>query len=212
MAPKASARQSPLERPVMWVRDNVTFLSGFLRRPGQVGAILPSSPQLAEAMVEWIDWGNVGAVAEFGPGTGVFTEVIQRRKPGDAAFFAVERSPQFARLVRQRCPEVHVFEDSVQNVAEHCAQVGVQQLDAVICGLPWASFPADLQRSCLDALSNVLRPGGQFATFAYWQGMLLPAAHRFRKLLGEYFDPIQRSHTVWRNVPPAFVYRCRRRP
>lgn len=202
----------PLTRRVMWVRDNLAFLSGFLRRPGQVGAVLPSSPQLAEAMVEWIDWENAKAVAEFGPGTGVFTELIQRRKLEHTAFFAVERSPQFARRVRERCPGVHVFEDSVQNVVDHCAQLDVQQLDAVICGLPWASFPADLQRDCLDALFSVLRPGGQFATFAYWQGMLLPAAHRFRQLLGDYFDPIERSRTVWRNVPPAFVYRCRRRP
>ena len=56
----------------------------------------------------------------------------------------------------------------------------------------------------------VLRPGGQFATFAYLQGLLLPAARRFRANLGRSFSQVERSPTAWTNLPPAFVYRCRR--
>jgi phospholipid N-methyltransferase len=81
-------------------------------------------------------------------------------------------------------------------------------LDAVVSGLPWASFPESLQIEILDSMMQVLRPGGQFATFAYLQGLLLPAAKRFRKQLDKYFSKIELSPTVWRNLPPAFVYRC----
>ena len=159
-------------------------------------------------MVDWFDWGSIEAVVEFGPGTGVFTESILGRLQGNAKFFAIERSPDLCKTVKSRCPTAEVVQDTVEHVGELCRQRGIEQVDAVVCGLPWASFSASLQTSCLEALAGVLRPGGQFATFAYWQGMLLPAAHRFRSRLDNYFSEIHRSPTVWWNLPPAFVYRC----
>ena len=51
-------------------------------------------------------------------------------------------------------------------------------------------------------------PGGQFATFAYLQGLLLPAGQRFKDKLAQSFSKVEKSPTVWRNLPPAFVYRC----
>lgn len=190
--------------------DHWTFLKTFLRHPGQVGAIAPSSPGLVSAMTDSFDWDRARNVAEYGPGTGVFTEAIVRRLHPEAKFFAVERSPEFAEATRRRCPGVRVYEDSVTNVAELCRREGMEHLDAVVCGLPWAAFPPTLQQQIMDAMFEVLRPGGQFATFAYWQGVVLPAGIRFRRRLGEAFANVERSRTVWRNLPPAFVYRCRR--
>ena len=105
---------------------------------------------------------------------------------------------------------MHVYHDSVGNVAQLCQQEGIDKLDAIICGLPWAAFSDLDQTQFLEATGRVLRRGGQFATFAYLQGLLLPAGQRFKRKLGEHFREIQRSRTVWANLPPAFVYRCRR--
>ncbi len=58
---------------------------------------------------------------------------------------------------------------------------------------------------------SVLKEQGQFATFAYLQELLLPAGLRFRRMLRHYFREVSTSRTVWKNLPPAFVYRCRRR-
>ena len=82
------------------------------------------------------------------------------------------------------------------------------KVDAVVCGLPWASFPRSLQDEIMDAMLEVLVPDGRFATFAYWQGVVLPPGIRFGRLLKERFRMVERSTTVWRNLPPAFVYRC----
>ncbi len=190
--------------------DSVTFLKNFLRNPTQVGAIAPSSAGLVEAMVQWIDWDKARSIVEFGPGTGVFTEAISSRKHIDAKFFAIERSPELADRTRQRCPNVTVYEDSVANVVELCRRESIEQVDAIVCGLPWASFSDSLQTEIMDAMMKVLAPDGQFATFAYWQGVILPAGMRFSRRLNERFGCIEKSHTVWRNLPPAFVYRCLR--
>ena len=80
----------------------------------------------------------------------------------------------------------------------------------MISGLPWANFTPKLQRSILCSVAEHIAPGGYFATFAYLQGLMFPTGQRFRKLLGEVFSEVQTSPVIWKNLPPAFVYRCRK--
>lgn len=188
--------------------DSLTFLKTFLRHPTQVGAIAPSSPGLVRTMTDWFDWESARGVVEYGSGTGVFTAGILERLHPDAKFFAIERSPELCRATRERCPDAVIYEDSVTNVAALCQREGIERVDAIVCGLPWASFSADLQDEIMEAMWEVLRPGGQFATFAYWQGVILPAGRRFSRRLRATFGSVEQSPTVWRNLPPAFVYRC----
>ncbi|QDT13736.1 class I SAM-dependent methyltransferase [Stieleria marina] len=190
------------------MNDTITFLKTFLRHPTQVGAIAPSSPALVRIMVDWFDWQNVRNVVEFGPGTGVFTQAIQTKLHSDAKFFAVERSSELAAATRALCPGVKVCEDSVTNIASLCDQESMDQIDAIICGLPWASFSDSLQSEIMETMLARLRPGAQFATFAYWQGIILPAGRRFSQRLHDSFTSVEKSETAWRNLPPAFVYRC----
>jgi len=190
--------------------ERARFLSEFALKPRVVGAVSPSSRGLAEKMVQWIDWPNVQAVVEYGPGTGAFTEhILSRIHPG-TKFFAIEINPAFVARFAKRYPGVRVYQDSVKNVAALCGQEGIAQVDAIISGLPWASFCDRDQADFLDATAAVLAPGGRFATFAYLQGLLMPAGRRFKSRLRRYFSRIERSKTAWVNLPPAFVYRCRR--
>ncbi len=190
--------------------EHVHFLKAFLRNAGGVGAVAPSSVELANLMTDWLDWGMLGSVVEYGPGTGVLTEVIAAQLPKSCRFFAVERDPKLAALAQRRCPGVEVVEACASRVPELCRERGMDRVDAILCGLPWAAFPAGLQDRLLEAMFEVLPPGGKFATFAYWQGLLLPAGQRFRGFLRSNFASVEQSRTAWRNLPPAFVYRCER--
>lgn len=194
----------------MSVKQWMAFLGEFVRRPGTVGAVAPSSPVLAQRMVQWIEWPQVGTVVEYGPGTGAFTgQILARMKP-ETRFFAIEINPRFVAALAQSHPQVHVYQESVGNVQAICQKEGVDTVDAILCGLPWAAFSDEDQTAFLDAMMTVLRPGGQFVTFAYLQGLLLPAGQRFRRKLHRYFSSVAMSKTAWCNFPPAFVYRCRR--
>ncbi len=186
---------------------NRHFLRAFFRNKSQVGALTPSGDKLADEMVEWIDWDKVKSVVEFGPGTGVFTEKILTKIQPGCKFFAVEQDKHLAEITRRRCPEARVYTDCVSNISALCKKEGIGKVDAVISGLPWAVFTHDLQKELLEEMKSVLAPGGKFVTFAYLQGMLLPAALRFRKLLNDEFQDVHQSRVVWSNVPPAFVYR-----
>ncbi|MGA2261597.1 MAG: rRNA adenine N-6-methyltransferase family protein [Acidobacteriota bacterium] len=195
----------------MALAQNVSkFLGEFLLHPTTTGAIAPSSTFLARTMVGWIDLPSARTVLEYGPGTGVFTGHILGRIPAGSKFVAIELNSRLAELFKRRHPGVTLVEDSVANVEAICQRLGLTSVDCIVCGLPWASFPEALQTRILDQMMSVMSAHGQFATFAYLQGLLLPAGRRFAELLPRYFGHVSKSKTVWLNLPPAFVYQCRR--
>lgn len=187
-----------------------SFIQQYLQHPQHVGAVAPSSKFLAREMVEWIDWPSVRSVVEYGPGTGSFTGHILESARPDCRYLGIEFNPVLAKVFRSRFPNLTVVEDSVSNVRRICRQQGFDGVDCIVSGLPWASLPLATQLEYLEATRSVLGKDGQFVTFAYLQGLILPAAQRFRKLLKQSFSEVSTSRTVWLNVPPAFIYRCRR--
>jgi phospholipid N-methyltransferase len=193
-----------------FVQNICRFFLEFVRQPIQMGAVAPSSKSLARKMVDWVDLATARVVVEYGPGTGVFTGFILPKIPKDCKFFVIEYNSSMAEIFRQRYPAVALYEDSAQNVQALCQREDISTVDCIICGLPWASFSDDIQTELLEAMMTVLRPGGQFVTFAYLQGLLLPAAQRFRRRLDTYFSEVSTSSIVWLNLPPAFTYQCRR--
>ena len=194
----------------MLIKDYLQFMKAFVAKPTSVGSVAPSSQGLARVMTEWTDWDNLETVIEYGPGTGVFTEHILNRITPSETFFAIELNPSLVKGLQERFAELKVYEGTVEDVERFCAEQDIEQVDAIICGLPWANFSETDQTKYLESMLRILKPGGQFTTFAYLSGLLLPAGQRFKQKLGEHFSHVERSATVWRNVPPAFAYRCRR--
>jgi phosphatidylethanolamine/phosphatidyl-N-methylethanolamine N-methyltransferase len=194
----------------MFETVNWTFLAEFIQKPLATGSLIPSSSHLAKVMIQGADLQSADVVLECGPGTGAFTGYILQRLNPHAKFAAIEINPQFAAAFRAAHPGVLLYEDSVENLSEICASMGVAGVDCVISGLPWAFFPKSMQVSILDQLMLVLNPGGRFVTFEYLQSVALPGQRSFAALLRDYFGSVSKSSTVWLNFPPAFVFHCRR--
>jgi phosphatidylethanolamine/phosphatidyl-N-methylethanolamine N-methyltransferase len=188
----------------------VSFLREFLAQPAITGAIAASSSFLARTITQDIGLAEAEAVLEYGPGTGAFTEYILRETKPDVKFAAIELNPRFAELFKERHPRVPLFQDSVSNVRAICDRAHIPSVDCIVSGLPWATFSHPMQIEFLDEMMRVLKPGGRFATFGYVHGLALPPAQRFAGLLPDYFSSVSKSRVVWLNLPPAFVYRCRR--
>jgi phospholipid N-methyltransferase len=182
------------------------FLKQFILRPTHTGAVAPSSDGLAHLITTTADISNASTVIEFGSGSGVFTEKIHQKIPAGSLFIVMEINPHFAEATRKRCPEVIVYQDSASNAKKYLYESGLKVCDCIICGLPWASFSEELQNELLDTIIDILKPGGKFLTFAYLQGLLLPAGIRFKKKLKTRFRQVIKTRTVWRNIPPAFIY------
>jgi phospholipid N-methyltransferase len=173
-----------------------------------VGAVAPSSLYLAEEILQGIGLSEASVIVEYGPGTGVFTQKILAKKNDGARLIAVEKNPKFAAHIRYRFPTIELLEGCVTDLPATLARMRIDHADCVVSGLPWAAFSGEEQVRLLKATESVLRPGGHFVTLAYVHGLVLPEARRFRERLRQQFRIVRTSRVIWRNLPPAFVYRC----
>jgi phospholipid N-methyltransferase len=161
-------------------------------------------------MVEGLDLEKAEAVLEYGPGSGTVTDHIRRKISPNTKLAAIEINPRMAELFKERHPDVLLFEDTVANARTICDHAGIESVDCIVSSLPWAIFSEEMQVNFLEEMMRVLKPGGGFVTFAYLHGLALPMSKRFANRLHEFFADVSKSSVIWRNVPPAFVYRCRR--
>ena len=190
--------------------SHIKFFNSFIKKPGESGAIMPSSKFLANTITSSIGLEHAKSIVELGPGTGVFTKTIIEKMGKDAHFFAVERNDDIYEHFIEAYPKVKAYNLCASELLKMMSEEGIDKLDIVLSGLPWAAFPQDVQSMIMDSVVEALKDGGVFTTFAYLQGFMLPAAHRFKALLKDKFSSVQTSKIVWRNAPPAFVYRCRK--
>jgi phosphatidylethanolamine/phosphatidyl-N-methylethanolamine N-methyltransferase len=191
-------------------RHLALFLAAALRNPATMGAVAPSSSRLAAQLAAVVPGGGEPVVVELGPGTGSATTAIEHRLAGRGRQVAVEIDPVLAEHLRAEYPDVEVLVGDAAELERLLTAHDVPGADAVVSGLPWSLIETDAQRAIIEATARSLRLGGSFTTFAYLHALPMPRARRFRALLGEVFDEVLTTRTVWWNLPPAVSYVCRR--
>lgn len=184
----------------------LAFLLAALRDPTGIGSIWPSSAALGRAMCARAELSAGDRVVELGAGIGPITRVLRSHH---GPLVALEPEPRLAALCRQAVPEVEVVEGLAQDLPAVVAARGWGAVDRVISGLPFAVWADERQDAVLDAIAEVMAPGGIFVTFTYAHSPALPAGRRFRERLDEALGPVEVSPIVWANLPPAVVYRVR---
>ncbi|GHH43760.1 class I SAM-dependent methyltransferase [Lentzea cavernae] len=187
-----------------------TFTEAALRSPRLVGAIAPSSSQLAERLATVVPDRGHPVVVELGPGTGAVTKVIAARLGGRGHQIAVEADTGMLSFFRQHHPGVSAHHADAADIQTVLEVEGHEHVDAVISGLPWTLFGHAKQQLLLERITEVLAPEGVFTTFAYLQGLALPAGRQYRRLLQRTFGEVLPTRTIWANMPPAITYVCRR--
>jgi phosphatidylethanolamine/phosphatidyl-N-methylethanolamine N-methyltransferase len=184
--------------------ERLRFLSEFARHPRSTGAIGPSSPELGEAITRDMGLEDADLVVELGAGTGAFTTTIAQRLSEDARFIALELNPRLAASLHARFApgDVEVVCETAEHLCRHLGRRGVGRVDAIISGLPWVCFEARQQRAILQQIHRALRP--------YAHAAWLPSGLKLRRELKSVFRTCEVLPIVWRNLPPAFIYRCER--
>jgi phospholipid N-methyltransferase len=190
--------------------DAIQFMMQFRRHPRSVGAILPSSRELAKSMIAPIDFERASTIVEFGPGAGVFTAAIARNLRHHSRYAGIEINETFHKTLEARFPHLTFFNRSAEDIEAVLQSMGLDSADAIVSGLPWATLRAKQRDGILEAIGRSLKPGGVFISFAYLQGFLLPSAWSFRRRLKAQFADVSMTPVVWQNIPPAFTYVCRK--
>ncbi len=173
----------------------IKFIKQFILHPRRTGAIMPSSPDLAKAMLEPVDFSKAKQIVELGPGTGAFTHLILQKMKNDAKLTLVELNKDFCKeLSQKKDSRLTIINDDARNLTKH-----ITQADYVISGLPMNGFSKENHRKVLAEIRKVMK-------YSYIQFHYSPLAEKYIK---EYFSNISKKR-VLRNIPPAIVYTCRR--
>lgn len=188
-------------------QSSPSFLSQFAANPKEIGAISPSSSYLADVITDMCDVGHGRVIVEWGSGTGVFTSKIEEKKPAASPLFAIEANGNLAQTTAFRCPDTLVLHGRAEMTPLLLSAFGLPACDRVVSGLPWASFTPDEQDQLLDVLQASLVPGGIFTTFGYVHSLLTSGGKRLVEKMKERLGDVCKTDIVWRNLPPAIVYR-----
>ncbi len=186
------------------------FIREAMRDPASTGAIAASSKGLARLIVDRAELKHARVVVELGPGTGVFTAEIMKRMPVTADYLGIEINQEFVRQLTQRFPSAAIRHASAHDISSLLREQGHADADRIISGIPWMSLPKDMREDMLERVAHALAPGGLFLTFAYFPINHLPRGKAFKELLSEHFSHVVKSPIVVANIPPAFVYICKK--
>lgn len=175
------------------------FLIEFFKNPKCIGAVAPSGKFLAKKMMEPVKFQNASCIVEYGPGTGVFTKELIRRKNNKTKLIVIEQNRLFCDTLKKKFknrPGVYIVEGSAENVNKYIKKLGFEHADYIISGLPFTSLPQEASESILKETQKALGRKGRFITFQY--SMVK------RKFFEQYFT-ISGGLLEMRNIPPAYV-------
>lgn len=179
------------------------FIKEFIKNPQNVGAVAPSGTQLAEKMVESIDFENAKCIVEYGPGTGSFTEKLLARMSKDTLFIALEINESFYNQLVEKYghkENVKIIKDGAENLEKYLKEFNIKKVDYIVSGLPFTSLPKEISSSILENTQKIVkRDNAKFITFQY---SLVKIG-----LFQRYFKNIDKDRVIV-NIPPAYVLRC----
>lgn len=171
------------------------------------GALTPSSPALVAATTQAIDR-HAGTILELGPGNGAISSDLIRRFPG-ARLLAIERNWKWVEHMRRTYPQFQTVHGDAADAPAHLESFGLTSVDAVVASLPWSLMESAKQRAILDATWKILRGGGQWVSFIYLSGTLLPGGFEFLHRIHNLSRRLKRR-IVFKSLPPALSICCTR--
>ena len=180
--------------------DRLAFFQGFLRKPMQVGSIIPSSRFLERRIAQAARIERARLVVELGPGTGGTTRALLRQMRSDARLLAIEIDPDFVSVLRRlnRDPRLIVHEGSATDIRQILAKHELGAPDVILSGIPFSTMTRPLGREIIRSVHDALEPGGVFVAYQ--------VRDRVKILGSEVFGRAQ-TDMVLLNVPPMRVYR-----
>ena len=182
----------------------LSFFRAWLADPRRVGALVPSSAALADAITAGLTPGSA-PVIELGPGTGVFTRSIIARGIPEHRLALIENGAEFADKLQREFPEACVHRMDATRL-KHVDLFGGERAGAVVSGIPLLLLPLKNVIALLDGAFDRLRFDGAFYQFTYGPGSPIP--HSILDCLGL---SATRIGGTFANLPPASVYRISRR-
>ena len=187
------------------MNENLQFLQAFLKSPLKVGAIKPSSPELARKMLEGVKPNADNIILELGVGTGAITKFVPEIVPDQNSYLGIELNPALAESASHKFPDLKIVRGNACEAHEIHKESGLGKISYIISGLPFVSLPAAISGKVYLEIERLMTAGCMFRTFQYAHGYYTPAALKLREFMRDRYGKSKRSPLVVKNVPPAYT-------
>lgn len=182
-------------------RQVILFARNFFKHPRMLGSIIPSSRFLIDDLMKQVEWDRARVLVEYGPGVGNITAEVLRRMRPDARMVVFETNDDFVGFLRDAIPDprLTVVHGSAADVGRVLAELGLDQADYVISGIPFSTMPPEVGEAIVRATREALRPGGRFLVYQFSREVQRFLRREFNEIR-EAFEPL--------NILPARLYYC----
>jgi len=187
------------------MNENLQFFQAFLKNPLKVGAIAPSSSDLAKKMLEGVEPNENSVVLELGVGTGAFTKFISELVPNKESYLGIELDKHLVKNLRVKFPDLRFMRGNACKAFALHKRSKFGKVDYILSGLPFVSMPAEINNKIFAQIEMFMDQGCTFRTFQYAHGYYMPSAIKLREFMRDRYGVSQRSQIVVKNVPPAFT-------
>jgi phospholipid N-methyltransferase len=182
-------------------RQVILFARNFFKHPRMLGSIIPSSRFLVHDLMRQIDWNRAKVLVEYGPGVGNITAEVLRRMRPDARMVVFETNDDFVGFLREAIPDprLTVVHGSAADVGHVLQELGLDQADYVISGIPFSTMPPEVGEAIVRSTREALRPGGRFLVYQF--------SREVQRFLRREFNEIREAFEPF-NILPARLYYC----
>jgi len=187
------------------MNENFQFLQAFLKNPLKVGAIAPSSPELASKMIDGIEPDEDNVVLELGVGTGAITKFLQSRIRNSKSYLGIELDKDLVRTLNRNFEDLEIVCGNACDAYSIHKKSGLGKVRYIICCLPFVSLPNEVGERILGEVDKFMQKGCTFRTFQYAHGYYMPSAIKLREFMRERYGKSRRSKLIVKNVPPAYT-------
>ncbi len=179
---------------------HLRFVGAWLRRPREVGAVVPSGRVLCERMAAEVDPAR-GLVVELGAGTGSVTGALLRSGVPSARLIPVEKDEALARALKRRYPRLRVLHGDATRLRALLRQHDIAAPATIVSSLPLLSLRVWQRLRVLKEIAALLPTDGLLVQFTYSpRPPIDPSLARALGLEG------RRARRVLKNLPPASVW------
>src|SRR4029078_325333 len=157
------------------MNENIQFLQAFLKNPLKVGAVAPSSPDLAWQMLDGITPDKDNIIIELGVGTGAITKYIREILSDDKSYLGIELDERLVSSLHVRYPELSIVRGNACDLSDIHNRSGLGNANYILCCLPFVTLPDEVAAKVLSEIEKYMERGCLFRAFQYAHGYYTPA-------------------------------------
>ena len=187
------------------MNENIEFLQAFIKNPLKVGAIAPSSPELAKKMIEGVRPNANNIILELGVGTGAITKYLETRLSDEKSYLGIVLDRDLVKSLKSNYPKLKIVRGNAAETFAIHQKTGLGKVGFIICCLPFVSLPNEIGEQILLEIDKFMRQGCLFRTFQYAHGYYMPSAIKLREFMRNRYGKAKRSQLIVKNVPPAYT-------